>query len=283
MEAIRYAIIDGAIEEGLLEFLKKINSPHCCLYAAPIQPDLVALAPYLVEVSPEVDTWLQAKDSPWGIYLTSELGLRELQQHFRHYLWSIIPEQKKPVLMRYYDPRNIWAITSILTDRQLLSFIEPVDKLSTYYCGEYLEENFSSMRKSEPDRLQKERPTLLSLTYRQYKKLEQQAQKNYIEQLSCFINENAEKTDLMISSKNEFSKSLAVEYFSFCQSLNITDDLSIRNMVLILLKRSIIDTRNIPEEWDSILNDLTYPGHSRVQKLALQEFGSNLQQTGYGI
>jgi hypothetical protein len=87
----------------------------------------------------------------------------------------------------------------------------------------------------------------------------------------------------MISSKNEFSKSLAVEYFSFCQSLNITDDLSIRNMVLILLKRSIIDTRNIPEEWDSILNDLTYPGHSRVQKLALQEFGSNLQQTGYGI
>lgn len=283
MEAMRYAIIDGAIEEGLLELLKKINPPYCCLYAEPIQPELVALAPYLVEVTPEVDTWLQAKDSPWGIYMTSELCLRELQQHFRHYLWVIIPEQEKPVLMRYYDPRNIWTIVRILTDRQLLSFIGPVDKLRTCYGGEYHEDDFPTIRKSEPVRPQREHLTLLSLTYRQYKKLEQQAQENYIEQLSFFINENAGNTDLMFSSENTSPKDLAVEYFSFCQSLNITDDLSIRNMVLILLKRSIIDTRNIPEEWYSLLSDQTYPGHSRVQKLALQEFGSTQQQTGHGI
>lgn len=49
MDAVRYAIVDGAIEEGLLEFLEKINPPHCCLYAQPVQPDLVPLAPYLVD------------------------------------------------------------------------------------------------------------------------------------------------------------------------------------------------------------------------------------------
>ncbi|EMJ0104597.1 TPA: DUF4123 domain-containing protein [Enterobacter cloacae] len=283
MEAIRYAIIDGAIEEGLLDFLKRINPPHCCLYAEPIQPDLVALAPYLVEVIPEVDTWLQAKDSPWGIYMTSELCLRDLQQHFRHYLWITIPEQEKPVLMRYYDPRNIWAIVKILTDRQLLSFIGPINKLSTYYDGEYHEENFSSIRRSEPTRLQREHMTLLSLTYRQYRKLEQQAQENYIEQISCFISESAGNMNLMFPLEKLSSKSLAVEYFSFCQSLNITDDISIKKMVLILLKRNIIDTRSIPEEWYSLLSDLTYPGHGRVQKLASHEFGSTPQQSGYGI
>ena len=44
---VQYAIVDGAVEEGLLDFLNEVNPPHCCLYAEPIQPDLVALAPYL--------------------------------------------------------------------------------------------------------------------------------------------------------------------------------------------------------------------------------------------
>jgi hypothetical protein len=89
----------------------------------------------------------------------------------------------------------------------------------------------------------------------------------------------------MISSKNEFSKSLAVEYFSFCQSLNITDDLSIRNMVLILLKRSIIDTRNIPEEWDSILNDLTYQGIAEFRNWRYRSLVQtyNKQVMGYSL
>lgn len=82
---VKYAIVDGAVEEGLLDFLNEVNPPHCCLYAEPIQPDLVALAPYLVEVVPEVEAWLRDKASPWGIYLTSESSMRELQQHFRRY------------------------------------------------------------------------------------------------------------------------------------------------------------------------------------------------------
>lgn len=42
---VQYAIVDGAVEEGLLDFLNEVNPPHCCLYAEPIQLDLVALAP----------------------------------------------------------------------------------------------------------------------------------------------------------------------------------------------------------------------------------------------
>lgn len=273
MEATRYAIIDGAIEEELLAFLEKTNPPHCCLYAEPLQPDLVALAPYLVEVTTEVETWLQAKETPWGISLTSEFSLRELQQHFRHFLWIRIPEQEKPVLMRYYDPRNIWEIVRILTERQLLSFIKPVKKISTYYESEYHEDNFSLVRESEPTRHRKEPPTLLTLTYRQYKKLEQKAQENYIDKLSFFIKEKSYKLDLNFLFENISPKALAEEYFSYCQSLNIKDDLSVRNLSLVFLKRKIIDTSDMPEEWYILLSDQTYPGHSRVQKLTLQELG----------
>ncbi|MCZ5700910.1 DUF4123 domain-containing protein [Escherichia coli] len=68
-----------------------------------------------MEVVPEVEAWLSVKASPWGIYLTSESSMRELQQHFRRYLWVRIPEQEKPVLMRFYDPRNIWVLVEVLT------------------------------------------------------------------------------------------------------------------------------------------------------------------------
>lgn len=32
---VKYAIVDGAVEEGLLDFLNEVNPPHCCLYAEP--------------------------------------------------------------------------------------------------------------------------------------------------------------------------------------------------------------------------------------------------------
>ncbi|MCZ5753617.1 hypothetical protein O5207_20175 [Escherichia coli] len=47
-----------------------------------------------MEVVPEVEAWLSVKASPWGIYLTSESSMRELQQHFRRYLWVRIPNRR---------------------------------------------------------------------------------------------------------------------------------------------------------------------------------------------
>lgn len=116
MEVTRYAIIDGAVEEELLKFLEETNPPHCCLYSEPIQPDLVTLAPYLVEVIPEVDVWLQTKETPWGIYLITNTNMNKLRQHLRKYLQVLIPGESKPVLFRFYDPRNIWDFLSVLSE-----------------------------------------------------------------------------------------------------------------------------------------------------------------------
>lgn len=273
METIKYAIVDGAIETDLIDFLQETNPPHCCLYAEPVQPDLVALAPYLVTVTEEVDIWLNGKITPWGIYLKSELSLRELQQHFRRYLWVMIPEQTKPVLMRFYDPRNIWVLTTVLTPRQLDSFLKPVTHLSTRYGGKHLEDNFSTTRNSHDDNVKTDAFSLLTLTYRQYNQLEQQAQENYLDKLSAFIIENIAETNLITSSDDRAARNLAEDYFLYCQSLNVIDDRSIRIMTLLFLRKNISDTRDIPDSWSDQLSNQAYPEHTRGQELALRELG----------
>ncbi|MCQ8856727.1 DUF4123 domain-containing protein, partial [Escherichia coli] len=69
--------------------------------------------------------------------------------------------------MRFYDPRNIWVLVEVLTPRQRLSFISPVRQLSTRYGEECREDNFSSVRPAETMNIRAERPSQLTLSYRQ--------------------------------------------------------------------------------------------------------------------
>ncbi|HFV1632276.1 TPA: DUF4123 domain-containing protein, partial [Escherichia coli] len=110
-------------------------------------------------------------------------------------------------------------------------------------------------------------------SYRQYSQLERKARDNYLDILSAFIEENVDKNGWDDSSKAESSRILAEDYFSFCQSLNIADDRSVRTMTLILLKKNIIDLRYIPDDWYEQLSNQSYPGHIRVHELAQQELG----------
>ncbi|MEX6397558.1 DUF4123 domain-containing protein [Providencia hangzhouensis] len=84
--------------------------PASCLYSEPIQPEIVSLAPYLVEVTEEVQRWLSTRETPWEIYVYTHATMRELRQHLRKYLMVMIPGQEKPVFWRFYDPRNVWDV-----------------------------------------------------------------------------------------------------------------------------------------------------------------------------
>lgn len=270
---IKYAIVDGAIEEGLLAFLSEKQSPNCCLFPPPVQPDLVALAPYLLEVTPEVDAWLGVKDTPWGLYLFSDNKIHILVQHFRRYLWVNIPDQSKPVLFRFYDPRNIWVLTKVLTPADLCLLVEPVNKISTYYAGKEVEDNFPAFRQPDVRRLSGQNNTMLTLTRRQYDKLSRQAQHNYIEKLSLYIHDYYISVNYMSQTEDRYLSQLATDYFMFCQSLDIIDDRSIRGITLLLLKNDVHDSADIPQSWLDILNNQNTSAHNRVERLLLQELG----------
>ncbi|ENU1225939.1 MULTISPECIES: DUF4123 domain-containing protein [Providencia] len=81
-----YAIIDAASEPDVFNLLAEHEPPASCLYSEPIQPEIVSLAPYLVEVTEEVQRWLNTRETPWGIYVYTHATMRELRQHLRKYL-----------------------------------------------------------------------------------------------------------------------------------------------------------------------------------------------------
>ena len=270
---VQYAIVDGAVEEGLLDFLHQNNPPHCCLFPPPVQPDLVGISPYLLEVTQEVAKWLATKETPWGIYFYSSNKIHLLVQHFRHYLWANIPKQSKPVLFRFYDPRNIWALISVLTPFERYRFIEPVTKIITQFSEERREDDFLSFRQSGKRNITGKSETLLTFTQRQYSLLNTQAQRNYINTLEVYIHNYYTEKGPPFPKGGKHNSDCTKNYFDFCQSMNINDDRSIRGVIYLLLKNKIYNNKDIPNEWIDILNNNEAAAHRQVEMLLLEKLG----------
>lgn len=271
MEAVRYAIIDGAIEDELLNFLAAHTPPHCCLYSPPVQPELAELAPYLVQLTPEVEEWLRSRTTPWGIILFSDHSLHKLLQHLRRYLWVKIPKQEKPVLLRFYDPRNIEAFLGVLTPLELSEFTGPISKIVTEYDDISRVENLESAHAVAVNAGSVMKT--LTLTTSQYEKLNKLTQINYINKLADFIQDYNVAEAAYPKAERAVIYQQAEDYFLFCQEFNITDNRSIRGITLALLKKGITDTADIPDQWEALLNDSGQSIYYQVETLLLQELG----------
>ena len=109
-----YAVLDGASVEQLPQLLWEHEPENICLYRGELEPDIAAVAPYLVKL--EYDhpfTRLvceQGWGKHWGIYIITpaEVDIRVLRQHFRKFLMVYDPDGKL-IYFRYYDPRVLRA------------------------------------------------------------------------------------------------------------------------------------------------------------------------------
>ncbi|EMX1684577.1 DUF4123 domain-containing protein, partial [Escherichia coli] len=249
---------------GLLDFLNEVNPPHCCLYAEPIQPDLVALAPYLVEVVPEVEAWLRDKASPWGIYLTTYSTMNVLRQHLRRYLQVLIPDETKPVLLRFYDPRNIWDFLSVLSEWEQHIFLYNIQSIATFYQTKEFE-SFSELHKKYPDSgvIKKK---LIVINKDQYKNLEIISQEKYINSLTTFMTELSDKDPIICY---RWAREL---FYHFCE-LNIVDRRSIECLTILMIDSKIYNVHDIPLNYQEILSDTNTPGHYRAERLLLSIYG----------
>ncbi|ECG8517804.1 DUF4123 domain-containing protein [Salmonella enterica subsp. salamae] len=264
MEVVRYAIIDGAIESELLSFLQDINPPHCCLYSEPIQPDLVALAPYLVEVTPEVDVWLSVKDTPWGIYLTTHASMNTLRQHLRKYLQVLLPDETKPVLFRFYDPRNIWDFLSVLSEWETHLFFTDIQCIkSSYPCEKLI--SFSKLHEKYPSpchRVQK----VMRFSREQYGKFEVIFEKRYISELADYMFKNLHDID-----RKELK--IANDLFYYLRGIGIADRRSIEGISKLVVEKNIYEINDIPFSYRHILEFGDEPGSYRAEKLLMQVYG----------
>lgn len=258
-----YAIIDGASEEELMPMLAKLDPPATCLYAPPIQPDLVDIAPYVVLVDDDVKEWLDARETPWGIYITTDADLKTIRSHLRKYLYVLLPDSDKPVFFRFYDPRNIWMLTSVLTDWELHSFMGPIEKIETNFKGTNHADTFATRRKQYPQDAVSNK-SIMSLTQEQYDEMIKDFEKRYIKKLAKQIPENDE------SIPEEFASKI----FYYLKKLGIDDDRSIRGITTLLTENECYSILSMPREYKTRLEDTSTPGYYRVERLLLDELGS---------
>jgi hypothetical protein len=105
-----YTVLDGASVPELPQLLWEHEPENICLYRGEQEPDMAAVAPYLVKL--EYDhpfTKLVCEKgwgNHWGIFVLTpvEVDIRVLRGHFRKFLMVYDPDGKL-IYFRYYDPR----------------------------------------------------------------------------------------------------------------------------------------------------------------------------------
>ena len=124
-----FAVLDGASAPGLVKGLYAHEPEFCCLYRGALQPDIAAVAPYLVrlEAGSEFAEWVlrEGWGVHWGIFVVSAASLRALRDHFREFHNVELPDQRT-VLFRYYDPRVLRSFLPACNYSELREFFGPV-------------------------------------------------------------------------------------------------------------------------------------------------------------
>lgn len=257
-----YAIIDGASEEELMPMLAEFDPPVACLYAPPVQPDLINIAPYVVLVDDDVKAWLDARETPWGIYITTTEDLKSIRQHLRKYLYVRLPDEEKPVFFRFYDPRNIWSLTSVLNPWQLHSFLGPINEVSTTFGEKERSDNFAEIRSQFPHDAMSNKP-LLEINEDQYKALTAEFEERYIHKLASQIpaHEDIEPVDF------------ASDIFNYLKRNDIEDDRNIRGITTLLTSKEYFSLDDMPQHYKDRLESQESPGYYRAERLLIDELG----------
>jgi hypothetical protein len=125
-----FVILDGAQNDTLLPALHADGAPRWrCLFAGELEPDMAAVAPYLVELDPSAaftrrllaEGWGQN----WGVFLTSATPLPALWRHLRA-LTTVYGPELDPLFFRFYDPRVLLSFLPTCGAEQLAGFFGPV-------------------------------------------------------------------------------------------------------------------------------------------------------------
>lgn len=127
-----FAVLDGAIVDGLPQLLREADCEYSCLFSGALDPLLEAAAPYLVQLHPGhrlIDTILrEGWDAHWGIVLRVSPGtdLYALRQHLRRFLRVVAPDGSA-MFFRFYDPRAFRVVIPELDPPWRREFFGPIE------------------------------------------------------------------------------------------------------------------------------------------------------------
>ena len=127
-----YAVLDGASVPELPQLLWEHEPENICLYRGELEPDMAAVAPYLVKL--EYDhpfsklVCEQGWGKHWGIFATTpaEVNIRDMRKHFRRFLMVYSPEDKL-IYFRYYDPRVLRVYLPTCNTKEINYVFGPIN------------------------------------------------------------------------------------------------------------------------------------------------------------
>ena len=262
---VNWAIIDAAAEPALFAMLEDLDPPHASLYADPVPDEIGRLAPWLVQVTPEVQDWLLTRETPWGIFIKSAAEMPALRQHLRKFLHVQIPDEEKPVIFRFYDPRNIWPMLEILTPWDQHSFLGPVEAISTHYKGSERSEDFAALREQYP-RGSSSRRKIMKITPLQMEQLGDIFEQRYIDQL-------IEKMAEWQGNPGTLNADDIGTTFRWLKAQGITDDRSIRGLFRLFYEKQCLTVDAFPPHYKAVLSDEGEEGVYKAESLLIQELG----------
>lgn len=128
---LAYAVLDGASVPDLPQLLWEHEPQHVCLYRGELEPDLAAMAPYLVRLDRGGEFTNLVLNEGWGehwgvfVLARQEVHFRDLRKHFRTFLRVRHPDGSS-VYFRYYDPRVLQVFLPTCDASELGMIFGPV-------------------------------------------------------------------------------------------------------------------------------------------------------------
>jgi len=123
-----WAVVDAAQDQRVYWTMTNSFLQHSCLFAGPLPPALEMAAPYLVQLDPEdkfTEYLAENMGKNLGIFLRTDLGMKDLRRHLRTFLSVKDPAGRK-LLFRYYDPRVMRVYLPTCNFRELETVFGPI-------------------------------------------------------------------------------------------------------------------------------------------------------------
>ncbi|MFP1838435.1 DUF4123 domain-containing protein [Lonsdalea quercina] len=260
-----WAVVDAAAEPDLFLMLEELDPPHASLYAEPIPEEIRRLAPHLVRADEAVIQWLELRETPWGIQFESRANMKTLRQHLRKYLHVQIPGEERPVFFRFYDPRNIWPLLTVLSDWERHSFLGPIEVIMTHWQGTRRCEKFAELKAQFPLESVSRRK-VMRFSPVQMNELTFIFEQRYLEDLVKKIKEHEDKNEPIDLKK-------IGEIFFWLKQQGITDDRSIRGLFTLFHSRHCLTLEAIPADFKNVLCTKDKKGVFKAEVLLLKELG----------
>jgi hypothetical protein len=129
-----YCILDGASVPELPMRLYETRAPNYCLFQGDLEPDMLYVAPYVVQLLPGNDMFDLVLNNGlgkhWGVFARSPHSIREMRRHFQS-LVNVLDERANSFVFRFYDPRVLRRYLPTCSTEELETFF---GKIHDYFA-----------------------------------------------------------------------------------------------------------------------------------------------------